>query len=163
VNQLSPMSRRADAGTLGGPVGVWSSRDLARWGSVVSVAGVGCFVAWYLAAGDTSYNKQVGPIDLAMVGLLVAAAANIGFLLVGRRAIGVRRRMLVGEAAPVLARSVAPVAGTIVPLQTSLVGAPGLRHFHRADCVLAHGRDWPAVTRSEHEAAGRTACGVCRP
>jgi hypothetical protein len=42
--------------------------------------------------------------------------------------------------------------------------AGGDRHwFHRADCLLARSRNWPTVSRFEHEQAGRQPCPACNP
>jgi hypothetical protein len=43
------------------------------------------------------------------------------------------------------------------------VGGKGLTRYHRADCALAVGRDWPAADLADHALAGRMPCGVCRP
>jgi hypothetical protein len=56
-----------------------------------------------------------------------------------------------------------PPAGTVLAGEVFLAGA-GMERYHRPDCALAAGRTgWTTATRQEHEAAGRRACGVCRP
>jgi hypothetical protein len=49
------------------------------------------------------------------------------------------------------------------PRSETLVGGPDLRFYHRADCVMAADREWSAATSGEHDQAGRTPCGMCRP
>ena len=39
----------------------------------------------------------------------------------------------------------------------------GMQHFHRSECPIAAGRSWTPLSRPTHEAAGRTACGICQP
>jgi hypothetical protein len=143
---------------------LWTSRLLGRWGIVLGATGVGCFVAWYLDGGENNWHDQVAPLNLALVCLVVASAANVGLVIAGRRAVGARRRALLGEPAvgssgPTRVRAL----GDSRPSSPLLVGDAGLKHYHRADCSLAADRGWPALSRSEHEAAGRTPCGVCRP
>ena len=71
------------------------------------------------------------------------------------------RRVAVLGAVPAAQEKVAAISAPAS--STHLVGGEGLTHFHRADCAMAAGRDWPELDRSAHERAGRTACGVCKP
>lgn len=144
----------------------WTSRLLSRWALIVGAGALAIAFGWYLAAGDGRYTRQVGPLDLAILGLILAGAANVWVLLVARRTIGVRRRLLVGEAAPRVARPTPARAsgGPVVASAGELfVGQPGLKRYHRADCPMARGKGWPAAGRGEHERQGLEPCQVCRP
>jgi hypothetical protein len=44
-----------------------------------------------------------------------------------------------------------------------LVGGPEMRFYHRAGCAMAADRDWSAAGLGEHDRAGRSPCGMCRP
>jgi len=155
----------APQGFLGRPL--WHQGDLLRWGLVVGVALVMCIVGWYLASEDATMGKQIGPANLAVGGLIVAGVGHVSWLLSGRRAVGERRRVLLGEPA---AATVSVSEDVDVTREMSvpggaddLIAGEGLRYYHRADCTLAGSRDWPSAGRGEMEAAGRQPCGVCRP
>jgi hypothetical protein len=49
------------------------------------------------------------------------------------------------------------------PSSRILVGGSDLRFYHREDCPMAAGRNWPAAAPSEHDLAKRIPCGMCRP
>jgi hypothetical protein len=144
-------------------VSAWTTRDLARWGVFVGAGASAWMVAWYLASGDRTFGSQIAPVDVAVIGLVVACAADIWILLMGRRAIGVRRRLLVGEAAPLATGTSVSAVASARPGSDELVGQTGLRHFHRADCPMARNKTWSAAERHEHEHAGRRPCGICQP
>ncbi len=127
---------------------------LAFIGLVVFIVGVA------LVGDKTTYDDQVSGINIAIVGAVVANAAGVCLLLAGRRAVTARRVRVLGAVPKVVA---AEAEITAFASSNILVGGEGLTHFHRADCDMAVGRDWPAVDRVAHERAGRTACGVCRP
>ena len=141
----------------------WTARLLFRWAVVVGAGALAIAFSWYLAAGDGRYTRQVGPLDLAVFGLVVAGAANVWVLLVARRTIGVRRRLLVGEAAPLAAAARRPAPVTVAAAEELLVGQPGLKRYHRADCPMARAKNWPSASRVEHERHGLAPCQVCRP
>lgn len=130
--------------------------------ALLSGVGVALLVAgWVLVRNESVYADQVAGINMAIAGVLVAGAGAIPMLLAGRRAIGVRRVALLGDLRGMPVRVSAQSLSD--PTSRSLVGGEGLRHFHRAGCTMAQGRNWSAAPRSEHERAGRIACGVCRP
>jgi hypothetical protein len=118
------------------------------------------FIGTGMVGSETVYDDQVPGINLAIVGVVVANAAGVLLLLAGRRSVTSRRLAVLGAvpAAQEAVTVVVPPASSLV-----LIGGEGLTHFHRADCVMAAGRDWPALDRGAHERAGRTACGVCKP
>jgi len=119
-----------------------------------------------LAAGsarvrtETTFDHQAVGIELAVAGVIVAGGGTILMLVAGRRAVGARRLALLGDV-----RLLPSLTSAAFERSSSerLVAGPGLRHFHRADCTMAQGRDWGAALRPEHEQAGLIACGVCRP
>ena len=127
---------------------------LAVLGAVLFFVGTG------MVGNETVYDDQVPGINLAIVGVVLANAAGVLLLLAGRRSVTTRRVSVLGAvpAAQEMAGSITAPARSAL-----LVGGEGLTHFHRADCAMAAGRDWPALERAAHERAGRTACGVCTP
>jgi hypothetical protein len=118
------------------------------------------FVGTGMVGNQTAYDDQVPGINLAIVGVVVANAAGMMVLLAGRRSVTARR---VGVLGAVPKDQEAVVAVTAPASSVVLIGGEGLTHFHRSDCVMAAGRDWPELDRAGHERAGRTACGVCTP
>jgi hypothetical protein len=123
-------------------------------GAVLFILGTG------MVRNETVYDDQVPGINLAIVGAVVANAAGVLLLLAGRRSVAARRVAVLGAVPPAQDQRLSITA----PASSAhLVGGEGLTHFHRADCTMAAGRNWPEFDRSAHERAGRIACGVCKP
>jgi hypothetical protein len=133
---------------------LWSKRDSAVLGVVLVVGAVLVLAGWFFAAGRADAGDQLVFVSVALIGALVGLAAVIGWVVRGRRVISARRGLLLGTAPPAKAEGARAV---------ELVAASTGKWFHRADCLLAHGRDWSAAPRAEHESAGRLSCPGCRP
>jgi hypothetical protein len=118
------------------------------------------FVGMGMVGNEKTYDDQVPGINMAIVGVVVANAAGVLLLLAGRRSVTARRVGVLG-AVPKGQEKFAAVSAPASSIV--LVGGEGLTHFHRADCAMAAGRDWPELDRAAQERAGRTACGVCKP
>jgi hypothetical protein len=149
---------------------LWAAEDLIRLVLSLGVGAVVVTVAWYICSGDASFNRQIGPLDAAVGGLVVAGLGNVMWLLRGRRALGERRRSLLTDVAKVADTPARPLVVTGSPATPSVadpttlfVAGEGLVRFHRSGCPLVAGRDWVAATRLEHEGLGRLPCGVCAP
>jgi hypothetical protein len=123
-------------------------------GAVLFLLGTG------IVGNETVYDDQVPGINLAIVGVVVANAAGVLLLLAGRRSVAARRVAVLGAvpAVPERGLSITAPASSV-----QLVGGEGLTHYHRADCTMAAGRNWPELDRAGHVRAGRIACGVCKP
>ncbi len=129
--------------------------------AVLAVLGAALFFAGTGVVGNEAvYDDQVPGINIAIVGVVLANAAGALLLLAGRRSVTARRVAVLG-AVPAAQANLATI--TSPASSAHLVGGEGLTHFHRADCAMAAGRDWPELDRTAHERAGRTACGVCKP
>lgn len=145
---------------------LWTPLALFRWAGLLTVAFIVIVACWYTISGKDNWIDQTASMNLALAALLVAQAASIGLLLAGRRTIGLRRVALLGEASAdyVPDSSTAADAGPVAAASSDLlVGESGRAHYHRADCPMAQGRDWPQATELEMQRAGMTPCGVCRP
>ena len=130
--------------------------------ALLSGIGVTLVVAgWLQVRNESVFADQATGINMAIVGVIAIGAGAIPMLLAGRRAVGVRRVALLGDLRGLPVRASAGASGGSI--SQNLVGGEGLRHFHRAGCTMAQGRNWSAASRQEHERAGRVACGVCRP
>jgi hypothetical protein len=133
---------------------LWSKRDETVLGVVLAVGAVLVLAGWFFAAGRADAGDQLVFVSLALIGSLVGLGATIGWVVRGRRQISIRRGLLLGSPPPPKAEAA---------FATELVAATTGKWFHRADCLLAHGRDWSAAPRAEHEQAGRLSCPGCRP
>ena len=149
-----------------------------RWNAyALGVGAVAIVVSWYVCAGDVTFSQQVGPIDAAVAGLLVAGLGNATWLLRGRRALGERRRALLPDVVAPAHRVSTPHVGWSDPAATTrgdsastnanevFLAGQGMERFHRPVCALAEGRSGldHHGPRQEHLAAGQKPCGVCRP
>lgn len=143
---------------------LWPVDLVSKWAALVAVSALLLVGAWYAAAGESVWEDQRTAMSVGIGAFVFFAFVSLNLLLAGRRSIGLRRLRLLGELAPVAAGA-APAAAVLssAPASDVLVGSSGLTRFHRADCPLAAGKDYPQASRSEHAAAGRMGCGVCRP
>ncbi|MGH9035521.1 MAG: hypothetical protein ACRD0O_07125 [Acidimicrobiia bacterium] len=133
---------------------LWSRSDGRRLTALVGIGAVVIAAAWFFAAGRSDAGDQVPLVSLSLLGVLVSMVGGFGWLRRGRRAVGHRTRLLLGSA---------PGATMDAPVAFELVAGPGAKWFHRADCPLVEGRNWPAAPGSTHESAGRRACPACKP
>jgi hypothetical protein len=133
---------------------LWSRRDATVLGVVLALGAVLVVAGWFFSAGRADAGDQLVFVSLALIGSLVGLAAVIGWVVRGRRIISARRGLLLGTPPP-------PKAETARAVE--LVAATTGKWFHRADCLLALGRDWGASPRAAHEKAGRRACPGCQP
>ena len=142
---------------------MWGSEDLLRWVALSFGGLVMVVAAWFVSSGEARFDRQMAMLNLAVGGAVVACVGHVVWVLEGRRAVGERRRALLGEPLPsggVGSEVDGRVAGCEVD---GLVAGVGTRLFHRAGCPLAEGRGWSVGSREEQVGAGRAPCGVCRP
>jgi hypothetical protein len=111
-------------------------------------------VTWFLASGKADPADQIPFAGLSVLGALLGMYGVFGWVARGRRLVGERARFLLG---------VAPATSLDRAAAQTLVAGPDHSWFHRADCMLAASRAWPAADRSAHEQAGRRPCPACRP
>ncbi|WP_019873426.1 hypothetical protein [Sporichthya polymorpha] len=150
---------------------LWSPADLLVTTILVAVGVCLWFVGWYSASDKLVEGDQVVSLNVAAAGIMLAGAGLVSWFLNGRRAIRSRRRLLIERRRAQLRTEQVPEsvgavhAASLAPRSYSpvLVAGPDLRRYHREDCPLAAGRDWPAAAREQHESAGRTPCGACLP
>ena len=153
------------------PISPWGStqRVVLAVGWTLALCAVG--FAWFATSGEAVLDDQVGWVAIAAAAVMLAGAVSGAWLLAGRRAVGLRAR----HAVPLPAESaLADVVDLrLKPLVISapvaevnfadLVAAPGMRYFHRADCLLARGKAVAPAERTAHIKQGRTPCEVCQP
>jgi hypothetical protein len=130
------------------------------WQVLTAVTGIALIIAWYSVSGKSVFDDQKAGIDIAIAVLIISCALDALFILAGRRAVGARREQLLSSV-PIVPRRRG--AASSAPDLAGLVAGEGLTRYHRTSCQLAEGRDWPMASLAEHQAASRTACGVCAP
>jgi hypothetical protein len=139
----------------------WLPSMLLFWQVLTVVTGIALIMAWYSVSGKSVFDDQKTGINIAIAVLIISCALDAMFILAGRRAVGARREHLLSSV-PVIPRR-RGAATSSAPDLAGLVAGDGLTRYHRNSCQLAEGRDWPVASLAEHQAAGRTACGVCAP
>lgn len=127
-------------------------------------------VAWYLASGQAHSAAQMGPVNLAVAGLVVFGVANTMWLMRGHRAVRTRARAsAVGTALPDPLNRIAGLSsagsnpGVVLDAPEPVLVAGAGVHYHRRECPMIQGRDWSPHARHAHEATGKRPCGICRP
>ena len=133
---------------------LWMKGDARRLAVLLGGAAVCIAASWFFAAGRPDAGDQMIFVTLSLFGMLVAAAGILGWARRGRRAIRARVRLLLGSA---------PAVASLAPVARELMAGPDARWFHRADCLLVEGRNWPASPATDHRQAGRRPCPACRP
>lgn len=132
----------------------WTATDrrllTLRLGSGAAVVAV----TWFLASGKADPADQIPFAGLCVLGALLGMYGVFAWVARGRRLVGERARFLLG---------VAPGTSLDVAAAQTLVAGRDHSWFHRADCMLAASRAWPAADRSAHELAGRRPCPACKP
>jgi hypothetical protein len=138
----------------------WTSGSMGRSGLLMALGALIWFLGWYQLSGKATSDEQTAPLNIAILGVLIAAAGQLGWVLDGRRAVGQRRQALLEDTPDVEA---APTSTESRRAAGEPQWAGGGRYYHRSDCALSIGRQPAMASRDEHEAAGRSACGVCAP
>lgn len=170
------MTAAPAAAPLAGP---WTRG--ARWAVLAGIAAGATVlgVAWIGVSGAGTFRDQTGWVEVAVGGSAVAATAQAGWLVHGRRRVGALRRSILpaiaaagpapgatGPARPVIGPISALTAGQgngagpagAAPANAAVAVAGG-RRYHRPGCLLVRGKpalpvDWPSSLQ---------ACEVCRP
>jgi hypothetical protein len=133
---------------------------LLRWAGSLAVGATLVVAGWYLASGEPSLNDQVGPINLAVAGLAVAAVGHANLIRQMRSRLGERRAIVLSH---LLVSYAAPAVAVEVKQDARLVALADGRYFHRSTCALVAGRAVASASRDDHARCGRAPCGVCSP
>jgi hypothetical protein len=143
-----------EGGVTAGRPPLFTSADKLRVGVLLAAGAVVIVLSWFFAAGRSDAGDQLLFVSLSLVGALLGMAATAGLLLRGRRIVGARTQLLLGTA---------PAAPTDTLVSAELVAGPDAKWFHRSDCLLVEGRQWPPAPLAAHLGAGRKPCPACRP
>lgn len=138
-------------------VSPWSGADAVRWFALLVVAHAVWAAGVLLPTTGDEFNDRITPVNLAVVGFIIAAYADVSWLVGGRARIVRRRRALLPDLT-LAAPPSAPGQG-----EGQLVAGPHLDLFHRSTCALVRGTTWPAITREGALEELRRPCQVCSP
>lgn len=144
------------------PLGPWTPDHLIRV-LVSNALGVALvFGGWWLVGGVGSARTQLGWLNVSLLGLAIAGAANGLWLARGYRAVNLGRRAILPYGS-----LVHPPSSEHEPAEpdgaTPLVAASVMSRYHRRGCLLVAEKDVRVAGRGEHERARRQPCEVCRP
>ena len=173
------------------PAGARPGGRAASWVvGILVAAGVAAMVfAWARASDTIEVSRQVDWASVGLAGVTALCLGLVGSVLIARQAVALRLARLApvveqtraaGQTTGAIARMTA--GGTAAPARSNgaagaegratapgiagamaLVAAEQMARYHTATCPLAAGKAVRAASRSDHEAAGRRPCGVCRP
>ncbi|HYH48246.1 MAG TPA: hypothetical protein VEG38_01740 [Acidimicrobiia bacterium] len=148
------------------PASPWTRRT--RAGVAVAIGlGLALLIAGYTGAdGKRDLDDEIGALNLAIAGVLVASAAEATFLLIGRRKVTLLRRDALTFRRDV---TVVPWAASAVPTSDSTfrpalvrgtdVTVIGSTWYHRPDCLLVAGK----ASRPVRPGDELDRCAVCHP
>lgn len=142
----------------------WSPRDVTRSTLVALTTAAGVIVCYLTASSTLELSTQLTCVAVAIILVAVAGAGWAALLTDGLRSVRVRRLEVARDIVLLLEtqdqRPKVPVGASEVP---SLVSGDRMSKYHRPECLLVKGKQVSAATLSEHAAADRTACDVCKP
>jgi hypothetical protein len=139
-----------------------------------AVVAVWLGVCWVGVSTTTAWSTQLTWVAAAIGGIVVSGLGLAWWVLTGQQEIRYQRRLYFRRVAYRDEQAAGGVASSrrTDPTPTSngqglsegvLVSGGAMTRFHRASCQLARGKPVIAGSREGHVAAGRIACGVCRP
>ncbi|GAA0617651.1 hypothetical protein GCM10009547_19910 [Sporichthya brevicatena] len=140
----------------------WSPAESRRLLLLVGAGLVVVAVAWWIVSREAAWSEQTDAMGLAVIGAMVAAYGVTSWLLRARAVCTARRNAMfavLGDVGP--GRTAAPIVVIDEGPAEFVVAHPEQGRYHRPDCALAAGTNWPTVPRVE--LADRQACGVCTP
>jgi hypothetical protein len=155
------------ARTTAPPVSVpWPLAELIRVYALNSAALIAVLAAWWGASGTVRNSSQVMAIAVAVTAVVVSGSGNAIWVMVGRRAVGVRRTELrerLSNFVAALEDRVPTDEADYATLPPALVTLANATRYHRSDCELVAGKPAIAWSPGGNGVDGRAPCGVCRP
>jgi hypothetical protein len=121
----------------------WSLRDLTQVTRTLMVSGTGLLVAWLVASGTTSLEKQEYAVAGAIVATTLAVTGLAGWLLAGVRCLRAERACSLPMVRGLVARRTPAEPGPAA--MNGPVTVSGMRHHHRQDCLMVKGKAVYAV------------------
>lgn len=141
--------------------GPWDVRGVRLLVGCEVVGAVMLVAAWGWSRQQATLKEQYGSINLALLGLILAAVGQVGWIFAARRSVVVRQRSAVTRILAAAAddgRVASPAAGAA---GSAWVQVPGTRRGHRAHCQLVVGKAVVALTRADVEGRDVLPCELC--
>jgi hypothetical protein len=135
----------------------WSSEQFGFLAAANALGVVLVVTGWWVVSGSGQASDQVSWMNLAILGLVIALAADVWFLSQCRRVVRLARVTTFASPPRTARRSSSELA------PDRLVSAIGMTWFHRPDCDLVMAKAVEAATRDEWARLGVSECQVCRP
>lgn len=168
------MPRRGPFDVVPGRIAPWRPRDLLILAMTTSLGVALVAVGWTGASGETQFGNQLGWLNIAVIGSVLAAAGNVVFLATGFRTYnGLRRRLF-----PATAQSLYDLRIPGLELSNGatdcdsgkgtqdagqMVGIKGMTMYHQRACPLILRKPMESIVLCDPESADRKPCGVCQP
>lgn len=137
---------------------LWGRAQLAGLATCLTVGLAVIGLSWFGSSGTRRPADQVRWVALSLVGLALAAVANVAWVLRSRRAISHEVRAL-----PDVLGWRPGAVGRADEGEDSCVTAPPSTLYHRPDCVFAADRAVRTASAQSHRAGGLEPCEVCQP
>jgi hypothetical protein len=143
----------------------WGRRDAVLPGVLIALGVLGLVIGWFGISDAVALERQMRWLALGIVGLIVGGFGMVMWLLFGLVTVGRLRRAVMHEIdrRATAAESLAAPRVQVQAETTAFGAAPGMRHYHRADCLLLQGKQASFAETTEFAEAGLAPCGVCLP
>src|SRR4051794_26178835 len=135
----------------------WQVPDLFRWFALLGLSVVGIVVAWWCASGSATFSRQLTWLNVGVAAVVVAGLGNMTWLLQGRRALVLRRRLVLSA----LGIESDPTDLSAVEADDVRHAGPGTTRHHRSGCPAVAGKQTETMSATDHERAGRRPCALC--
>jgi len=136
----------------------WARRQFGVLVAVNGLAPILLFIGWWASARGASLSREIAWLNLGVIAVVIAAAADVAWLAAGRRAVLAQRRRIIADAIVVDRPEPSPTAST-----TGWVHIAGTSRAHRPGCILVAGKQAAPVDPAAIRAGGRhlRKCEVC--
>jgi hypothetical protein len=144
----------------------WARRDALFPGLLIGVGVVLLVVGWFGISDAIALESQTRWLALGIVGLIVGGLGMVVWLLAAMIRISQLRRAVYAEIDRRVSAAERAAAGAATPTAEVAVGfatAPGMRRYHRADCLMLRGKKATVAAEADLTKAGLAPCGVCLP
>ena len=135
----------------------WTRSQLEAVAAANAIGGALIATSYGVCSGLSSLNRQIGWINLAVIGAAVAGFANAALLFCARRAFRLRFRAITAVVGTMTAPSAAPQVGRDGWVWVSGGGTLA----HRPDCPFVEGRPTSPADAQAVRKHGLRRCGVC--
>lgn len=135
----------------------WAPGDVIATALGIGLGLLLLLVGYFGAAGKEQLDDEIAWLNVAVLGVIAAGAAELAWLLSGRRRVSRLRDRVVDVYGSALTAPLAPAAISIRPAPGDWVVLEGATWRHRADCVLAAGKD----SRPARQGDTTETCSVC--